>query len=50
MKVKLIPENDYERAELGIITYEEFGKKMAEKSLKKLSNLGDKNETLYPLK
>ena len=37
MEIRFIPENDYDRLELGLITPEELGKDMAEKSLKKIA-------------
>ena len=37
MRIEIIPENDYDRLELGLITPEELGKKMSQESMEKLS-------------
>ncbi len=36
MRIEIIPENDFDKVELGLMTPEELGKKMAKKSLNRL--------------
>ena len=37
MKIEYIPENDYDRMELGLITPEQLGQKMAKETMDKLN-------------
>ena len=45
MKIKIIPENEFDELELGLITPEELGKRMAKRNIEKLRKLLEKN---YP--